>query len=1464
MAPLSALLAEACSKMKPPLDPAKCALALGKKPIVDLACPFRLANIPNGSALTLLYDAGTVSTSAPAAPRPPAPAPAAAAPSQPAPAAAPPPAAAPAPAPAPPPAPAAAGDARPVPTEAAAAQAPVQAPPAPASAPAPAPVPAAAAPPPPAAAAAAAIATPMELDTRAPAAAAAAGPSGSGTAGAPSRSAASAPAGPPPASGSSDPDDPESDQLGLGRPSALFSRQALEAAVEEMHAAEAGPGSAATGAAEDDSFFEVTQEDLMSMVRGVAARKAHDEAGFRTRALREAEERSKAASYAHVAIRFRLPGDAAFAATETVGDLRAAVARVLHPSLTGACTGSGTGKGAASGSFYLYTAPPRTVLKPADDGDSLYHVGLVPAAHVHVGLDEQKAAACPEGQCLHPDAAAKLRTAIGPGLASFHASGALRPAGQRQAGAGGGAAAGASGGAREGRAPGGGGAAGGAGAGGAGGQRRTQADASTVRVSSGQMLVAALMDADVDLAIIEVPQLTLADSDWPPTPTPFVLGRNVTIRGSSELGFWPLLRLEAKRKLQLAAVSVELRTERLVIANFRATRDALLTPGFDIVAPLPERPPDRSAWPAWLVQDALLVFPACLSFNFVKQFLSGEGIKPDAPRYQLPQTFTIPVAQPGCSSSPPLASPAPSTASSPPDLGPGPGSGSGPGAGFPGPPPGSRPPVVYVSEVLGSGEKVLTPPGAAPAIFSRCWPEASFLSAVSLMALEPNDGLDMATSYGLGLRLPANYDLVLLNATIVCRRVTSDACTAALGPIGCLARMLAQGDSMLPPLEQELGLVPPPGSASASPSGMGSASSGAGGPPDLWGGGPPAPWAVVVEEAPGAGSSAGGEGGGGGGVSIGVVAGCAVGGAVALALVALALLVVLRRKRASARAKTAPGDTETSQEEGACKRSALEHASSASLRIGAEPRHKETREAKSAALSKARTYGSSALPDADSSPSRLTGMADGRSSPYTGLDGSALVGTMDSICPSPPGPASGRDSATPSPAAAVAGVVTSRTPFRADIRCDGQLKDESSPSPSPWATDSGGPSTSPSMVGPLAATETGGAADDNVVRLLPEVLGKGGFGRVRKGLYRGQHVAVKQLLGDLEMSAAGDANDMMAAFNQELEVLARCEHPCIVRLLAACVKPPSPFVVLEMLETSLDKVLYGSGARRLLPVPLVLHIGLEVARGLEYLHPTVTHRDLKPANVLINDPWGPKPVVKLTDFGLARLRETVMHTTNPEAGTPAYIAPECFDVTNSLISHKADMFAFGVLLWEMLSGTPPWRGMGIVEVAFQVSMKGRRLPLPGNADGTPTERWPRRLIQLIEQCWEADPARRPAAAEAAKWLVLEHQAQSRRLTQEGLGPSGQAPNGMVASSEGSGARQGGPHGGRVPPVLTPPQAAQQALLLEMMDRDTHAEIALLAGIPLGTQSLGAVRGPPPHAGSIGSDLSLGLHPATRH
>ncbi|KXZ47222.1 hypothetical protein GPECTOR_37g228 [Gonium pectorale] len=239
-------------------------------------------------------------------------------------------------------------------------------------------------------------------------------------------------------------------------------------------------------------------------------------------------------------------------------------------------------------------------------------------------------------------------------------------------------------------------------------------------------------------------------------------------------------------------------------------------------------------------------------------------------------------------------------------------------------------------------------------------------------------------------------------------------------------------------------------------------------------------------------------------------------------------------------------------------------------------------------------------------------------------------------------------------------------------------------------------------------------------------------------------------------------------FASEVAVLGRCDHPNVVRLLAACLTPPRLCLVMERCETSLERVMYrrgeagGSGAGpsvaspqrgMRMPLPKLLHIAIQICQGLEYLHPTIVHRDLKPANVLINGADTDRPVAKLADFGLSRIRATTAPTLSPEAGTPCYMAPECFDVLNNIITHRADMYSLGVLLWAMLTGERPWEGLNVFTMAVKVTMRGERLPLEGLSE----RRCPPKLRRLIRQCWEADPRRRPAAAEAAKTLMLIQQ-----------------------------------------------------------------------------------------------------------
>lgn len=148
-----------------------------------------------------------------------------------------------------------------------------------------------------------------------------------------------------------------------------------------------------------------------------------------------------------------------------------------------------------------------------------------------------------------------------------------------------------------------------------------------------------------------------------------------------------------------------------------------------------------------------------------------------------------------------------------------------------------------------------------------------------------------------------------------------------------------------------------------------------------------------------------------------------------------------------------------------------------------------------------------------------------------------------------------------------------------------------------------------------------------------------------------------------------------------------------------------------------------------LRLPAVLRIALEVCRGMDYLHRRrIVHRDLKAANLLIDETG----TVKIADFGVARvLDQTGVMTA--ETGTYRWMAPEVIE--HQPYGAEADVFSFGVVLWELLTGRIPYADMTPLQAAVGVVQKGLRPPLPLNC--------PPPLAEVMRACWVRDPRARP-------------------------------------------------------------------------------------------------------------------------
>ncbi|XP_028175507.1 mitogen-activated protein kinase kinase kinase 11-like isoform X4 [Ostrinia furnacalis] len=273
---------------------------------------------------------------------------------------------------------------------------------------------------------------------------------------------------------------------------------------------------------------------------------------------------------------------------------------------------------------------------------------------------------------------------------------------------------------------------------------------------------------------------------------------------------------------------------------------------------------------------------------------------------------------------------------------------------------------------------------------------------------------------------------------------------------------------------------------------------------------------------------------------------------------------------------------------------------------------------------------------------------------------------------------------------------------------------------------------------------------------LEEVIGVGGFGKVYRGYWNDEVVAVK--------AARQDANEDIEVIKESVLQEARLfwvlQHENIVSLKGVCLEEPNLCLVMEYARGGpLNRVLSG---RKIRPGILV-DWAIQVAQGMAYLHVgapmSLIHRDLKSSNVLLSetilsDDNLENKTLKITDFGLAR--EVYKTTRMSAAGTYAWMPPEV--IKNSTFSHASDVWSYGVLLWELLTGETPYKGIDALAVAYGVAVNKLTLPIPS----TCPEPW----RVLMEACWHSNPRERPLFPEILEQLERIRQSEFTRAPHE--------------------------------------------------------------------------------------------------
>ncbi len=232
-------------------------------------------------------------------------------------------------------------------------------------------------------------------------------------------------------------------------------------------------------------------------------------------------------------------------------------------------------------------------------------------------------------------------------------------------------------------------------------------------------------------------------------------------------------------------------------------------------------------------------------------------------------------------------------------------------------------------------------------------------------------------------------------------------------------------------------------------------------------------------------------------------------------------------------------------------------------------------------------------------------------------------------------------------------------------------------------------------------------------------IGEGGFGSV-------YHMIWKKTDSPHDIHIA--AKRPYKLDSSELQILSKLDHPNIVKLIGIVPGELDFMLIFELCEGGSLRFFLNKNKDVPLQAALFTTWSKQAARAIQYLHQmNIVHKDVKCENYLLTA----NHVLKLADFGLAKQMDRTCKASHRATWT--HMAPELLESCE--LSPMFDIFAFGVVIWEMLTGSVPYEGMGYQAIVYHVCHQKKRLEIPADC--------PAHLAQLMTLCWQDDHKKRP-------------------------------------------------------------------------------------------------------------------------